>query len=103
MSKCKDCHREAQRQKRQTSEEKAKRVVLSRKWKRANKIKERAHKRVAEALVSGRLVRPQECSQCDSTENIQGHHPDYEKPYDVVWLCRNCHINLHKEAWSATR
>ena len=103
MSKCRNCAREWNRLKRQTPEGKAKRVVLARKWKRANKIKENAHKAVARAIKSNILNKPSNCTKCDSTEHIQGHHPDYTKPLEVVWLCRECHLNHHKEAWSAAR
>jgi hypothetical protein len=28
--------------------------------------------------------------------NIDGHHEDYHYPMYVVWLCRSCHLRLHK-------
>jgi len=37
----------------------------------------------------------QPCSKCKSTERIDGHHPDYDRPLDVIWLCRPCHVLLH--------
>ena len=37
----------------------------------------------------------QPCSTCKSTERIDGHHPDYDRPLDVIWLCRPCHVLLH--------
>lgn len=44
---------------------------------------------------NGSLVRPKKCTRCDSTKNIDGHHPDYSKPDCVIWLCRKCHRNEH--------
>jgi len=35
------------------------------------------------------------CSICGSTENLERHHPDYDRPLDVVTLCRSCHCRVH--------
>lgn len=24
------------------------------------------------------------------------HHPDYARPYDIVWLCKKCHASIHR-------
>ena len=54
-----------------------------------------AHKKVARALKSGRLVRLP-CFICGD-EDTQGHHPDYSSPLDVVWLCAELHSQCHLE------
>jgi len=102
MSKCKDCSKLITRAKRKTPQGKIKRVILSRRWKRANKFKEHAHKAVARAIKSGRILKPKECTVCGSPVEIEGHHPDYNFKLQVIWLCKQCHINLHKEKY-ATR
>ena len=43
------------------------------------------------ALRNGLLKRPDKCSRCGLIGKIEGHHPDYDKPLEVIWLCRKCH------------
>lgn len=54
-----------------------------------------ARKRVNEAIKAGTLLR-EPCRECGTTQDIQGHHEDYSKPLDVIWLCRSCHRELHE-------
>jgi len=54
----------------------------------------KAHTMVGNALRDGRLAK-EPCLFCEATENIHGHHRDYAKPLDVVWLCAKCHRRLH--------
>jgi hypothetical protein len=59
----------------------------------------RAHEAVYSAICSGRLIRPEICSKCgkkpkprsDGRTRIHAHHPDYNKPLEVEWLCADCH------------
>lgn len=57
----------------------------------------RAHRAVADAIEMGTLVRPTECSRCHETppHKLHGHHEDYDKPLDVIWLCGECHARVH--------
>ena len=57
--------------------------------------KYQAQQEVLKALRKGILIK-QPCSICGSTLNIEAHHPDYNKPLNVVWLCRDCHKIIHK-------
>ena len=52
--------------------------------------------KVRNAVKSGKLYRPDECHLCGGTTQIEGHHEDYNKALDVLWLCNKCHIYLHK-------
>jgi hypothetical protein len=58
---------------------------------------QKAHNAVARALAKGSLIRPDKCSRCEAVEYIQGHHDDYSKPMEIMWLCPLCHANRHKE------
>lgn len=53
----------------------------------------RAHVAVHSALYHGTLV-PAPCTVCGRLPS-EGHHPDYARPLDVVWLCRPHHRALH--------
>ncbi len=44
------------------------------------------------AVRDGKVV-PLPCWVCG--EKAQGHHPDYNSPLDVVWLCRSHHKQAH--------
>lgn len=45
-------------------------------------------------LKRGKILR-QNCEICGS-ERSEAHHDDYSKPLQVVWLCREHHLMLHK-------
>jgi DNA-directed RNA polymerase subunit RPC12/RpoP len=48
------------------------------------------------ALRDGTLIRAEYCAHCGAhDETIQGHHADYDKPLEVVWLCAQCHSRVH--------
>lgn len=50
--------------------------------------------KVRYAILKGRLTRGP-CESCGS-EKSEAHHPDYNKPLDVTWLCRACHAKEHR-------
>jgi len=64
---------------------------------KANDILERA-------MRYGKIHNPGKCSVCGTTgefkdgrTEIQAHHPDYNKPLEILWLCQKCHFQWHKE------
>lgn len=71
-------------------------AVGSRAWRLKNPLKAKAHSVVSSARKSGKLIRPKNCSECNSKGKIHGHHDDYSKPLNVVWLCDYCHKQRHK-------
>lgn len=50
---------------------------------------------VKQALTAGVLVKPETCEQCGAGGYIEGHHEDYSKPLELVWLCGTCHKAKH--------
>lgn len=57
---------------------------------------------VARAIRHGDLEKAP-CINCGDP-NTEGHHPDYSKPLEVVWLCSTCHKRRHRsEARAAAK
>jgi hypothetical protein len=94
----------------QTEESKEKQREARRQWMKRNKEKkirqnrlyrlrheERyvAHFLLNDALSRGYLIKPKTCSKCGAGGRIHGHHADYLKPLEVVWLCHSCHLKAH--------
>lgn len=59
------------------------------------KHESRARNIVSRAIHDGKLLR-QPCCICGDSKT-DAHHDDYNKPLDVRWMCRRCHIKWHKE------
>lgn len=61
-----------------------------------------AEKKKAQHLVQthvrrGKITKPTICSICNcESKRIEGHHADYSKPLEVIWVCNQCHHNIHK-------
>lgn len=63
-----------------------------------NPEKARARSLLSNAICDGKIIRPSACSLCGCDKFvIEAHHPDYSKPYDVIWLCRSCHGIVHRK------
>lgn len=56
--------------------------------------KVKARKKLKDAVYAGK-VKKFPCVICGD-KKVHGHHPDYDYPFYVVWLCRKHHIALHR-------
>lgn len=66
-------------------------------WISKNKHKREAHIIVGNSVRSGRLVKPSNCEECGNYQTgLHGHHEDYGKPLEVIWLCAKCHSKRHR-------
>ncbi|HEY6017514.1 MAG TPA: hypothetical protein VIU16_12075, partial [Gaiellaceae bacterium] len=54
-----------------------------------------ARRAVHTAVAAGRVVK--EPCFCGATK-VEAHHPDYTKPLEVEWLCRQHHAQRHLRA-----
>lgn len=63
-----------------------------------HKEKQAARALLNYAIRKGLMTKPKICSHCfNKVERIQGHHTDYTKPLEVVWLCKDCHADADKK------
>lgn len=71
--------------------------VYSKRTRDKDKVKTRlqtsARMKVYHAIKRG-LLKRQSCAVCGK-KNACAHHPDYTKPFAVVWLCVRHHNELH--------
>jgi len=106
LGKCKECakkdvrkHRRenesVQEYDRQRAKEPTRKALLaagSERRKADHPEKYRANYAVGNAVRDGRLDKPDRCSRCNEKgRRIEGHHEDYSKPLEVIWLCTLCH------------
>lgn len=89
-------HRVAARKEYQrTSQYKASRPLLNKRYNERHPEKHRARTAVSNALKLGQLIR-QPCQICGDSKS-EAHHEDYSKPLDVIWLCNEHHKARHRE------
>lgn len=109
LNKCKECTKkdvseryrvafsdralyEKERNKTQKRKQQAK--LYTKRSRANNPEKYHAHNLVASAVKRGILIKPNACELCGKAGNIHGHHEDYAKPLDVVWVCALCHRKI---------
>jgi hypothetical protein len=92
-----DAYQDYLASKRDNPSYKAKANERTKAWVADHKTERAAHKIVERALAKGTLVKPYFCEACGvKPKRLDGHHDDYSKPLEVRWLCRGCHIAVHK-------
>jgi hypothetical protein len=68
------------------------------KWLLKNSEKRACHVILGNAVRDGRVFKPDKCEACGATDcRIDGHHDDYAKPLEVKWVCRSCHMEIHRQ------
>lgn len=65
-------------------------------WVAKEKCKADARNMVAKARARGEIKR-EPCAVCGEDGKVVAHHEDYDKPLDVIWLCRTHHSRRHVE------
>lgn len=95
QSYCRDCNNEYRVRYRLDPANREAHTAGNKTYKTNNPKKIIAHNMVGYALRKGTLLK-NPC-WCGSSENLCGHHDDYDKPLEVRWLCHAHHAEWHKE------
>lgn len=76
-------------------------VKRTMKWQKENPEKYRAHQILRKAIINGEIEKGIICEDCGYEDLVEddlvGHHEDYTKPLEVIWLCGPCHRVRHRE------
>jgi hypothetical protein len=99
LNKCKECNRKdsaLQLEKNKLNPEwleKEKERVRKKQLAKKGHPKTLIYAEVKRRIHSGEIIK-KPCEVCGK-EKVQGHHEDYAKPYDLVWLCVRHHQDRH--------
>ena len=63
-------------------------------WRKQNPQAYKAQTALGNALRDGKISK-EPCTFCSTERHVHGHHRDYSRPLEVVWLCAKCHHRLH--------
>lgn len=61
----------------------------------ADSGKANVRRRLRYHVHAGHIIKPDICESCSRYLSVEAHHYDYERPYDVLWLCKGCHEKIH--------
>lgn len=111
LNKCKECtkkdvfeHRHGKgrekviaydRQRASLPVRKEKAKIINTRWKEKYPNRRFAQLELGKAVARGEIT-PLPCFECG--EKAEAHHPDYDSPLDVIWLCPSHHKQLHAES-----
>lgn len=74
-------------------------AAYMREWRKTHLMSAGQHQRDVSRSAAGvykkrGILVPQPCAAC-STATTEMHHIDHERPLEVTWLCRPCHLAWH--------
>jgi hypothetical protein len=59
-----------------------------------NKVKARNLTKIA---IGQGILKVRPCERCGFALGVEAHHEDYDKPLEIVWLCKKHHAERHIE------
>ena len=94
---CRNCATEKAKKYRKTKSGQKVGLEASKRAYIRHKEKWLARAKLRYAITIGEMTKPLKCEVCDRKKTLQGHHEDYTKPMDVIWLCTGCHADADRE------
>jgi len=64
-------------------------------WEYNHRLESNTGKKVRYAVKTGKIIKPKKCEVCERETRVYAHHEDYNKVYDITWLCGSCHRKVH--------
>lgn len=46
-------------------------------------------------IKKGKIIKPTKCEVCGNSTYLHGHHEDYSKKFELLWVCVPCHKKIH--------
>jgi hypothetical protein len=88
-----DYYRAYDRERAKAPKKKAQISLIVARWRKADPRRQKAHNAAA------RLHRdpPAECERCKEPKRLEKHHPDYDQPELIEWVCKPCHTIADRE------
>ena len=75
---------------------KSKRIKSIRAYNAKFPEKTKARDMLRNAVATNKIIK-EPCEICKTSENVHGHHEDYSKPLEVIWLCYTHHAEVHRQ------
>lgn len=110
LNKCKECtkhdvagHREKNidavreydRRRGRTAERIALNTARTARYRKDHPDRYAAHRKAGRAAATGRIAKATTCEVCGKGGRLEKHHPNYDEPLLVVFLCPACHRGVH--------
>jgi uncharacterized protein with PIN domain len=64
-------------------------------YRRKHQQEVNASRALNEYMKYHNIKKPSTCSVCNKEARVHGHHKDYTKRFEVIWLCPSCHKKVH--------